>query len=424
MTDTHGLRQIRGERQKRGKIKSITALALLLSGFGTFGFCSIMNLLNMAWSGPIWSTSLAFYIVLLALICIIAYLKCAHTFKFTFASLVLLAFVALFVLSFLITSENNAGAKNYFRLFCSTAFPGVLAGMLLSDGQYRNYVWRYFDPIVIVLTASTALYLLNDGRFSEKYALDYQVAGYMAAVAMGFTVILMLECNCRTMFRIFDSGIWRTCRGILVPIQFVQVMLCGGRGGALLALIFIAYYLYRRFSQGVSIKTILLFLVCIACSAALYLFIVENQNDFGVQRIISGYDNRTSVYMIILDSIADNPFFGYGAYGYSAVIGGAEYPHNIVLELLLTFGLLGLPFELLLLGLVGFRTKRERTFSDSPWLITLVLYVFVRLMVSATLLSMTEFWFVCGFLSQYLRQQGREGGYDENNGSNKELSRS
>lgn len=424
MTGTHCLRRKRGEQQKRGRTKSITALALLLSGFGTFGFCSIMNLLNMAWAGSIWSVSLALYIVLLALVCIIVFLKNVQAFRLTFASFALLAFVALFVLSFQITSDNNVGAENYFRLFCSTAFPGVLAGMLLSDRQYRDFVWRYLDPIVIVFTASTALYLLNDGRFSEKYALDYQVAGYMAAVALGFTVILMLECDCRTVFRLFDSGIWKTCRGILVPIQFVQVMLCGGRGGALLALIFIVYYLYRRFSQGVSIKTILLFLVCIACSAALYLFILENQNDFGVQRITSGYDNRTSVYMLILDSIADNPIFGYGAYGYSAVIGGAEYPHNIVLELLLTFGLLGLPFELLLLGLVGFRTKRERTFSDTPWLIALVLYVFVRLMVSATLLSMTEFWFVCGFLSQYLRQQGREEGYDGNNDSNKELSRS
>lgn len=117
---------------------------------------------------------------------------------------------------------------------------------------------------------------------------------------------------------------------------------------------------------------------------------------------------------MIWNAILDKPFFGYGPYGYYSAI-MIEYPHNIILDLLLSFGLAGVPFELLTIALLAHRLRGKLRKNVPSWIWVILLYVLVRLFFSSTFLSTSALWFALGFLSSV------ENGDVQETGSSKSL---
>lgn len=375
-------------------------LVLLLSGMGTFCFVAIMNILGWAEEGPRWSASLSVYTVFLAMASIGLFLMRIDKYRFSRTSMAYCGAIVVMCLGFMITSQYAQDASRYFFLFVSTAIPGFLAGLLLCDQRLLRHAWKYVDILMLLFTVSLAMYQLSASH-PEGYTVDYQTASYMGAFSFGLNLCLLMRLGNVERFKFFGARGWRLCSIALLGLQAVLTLLTGGRGGVLLLALFALIAFVLLVKRGMGIKK--LFFIGLAAAAALFVanFVMENQNLEGIARILSGRDNRSNVYDLAWLAFQKNPIVGYGPYGYLDAMEGIEYPHNIFLELLLTYGIVGVAFEIGLAMILCIRVKRTGSSGIPTWLAVVAIYSIVRLFFSSTLLSFSPFWFVLGFFCNY-----------------------
>lgn len=402
-------------RHNNNRMDSTIACLLLFAGLGSFGFTSIMNCLGLAYYGSAWSGLRAAYTAVIVVTSVgLFIITSIQGRKVSYASLLLLFFAGSISLGFLITSTYAYGASYYFSLFLSNAIPGLLAGMCISAKQYRAQAWKYVDILVVILSLSVAMYFFQSGSGSLDYGIDYQSASYMAAVAFGLNLSMLLNGSNRERFFLFKTPFWKVMAYCLCVYQAGAAFYTGGRGGVLLVLILSVVALIALFRRGMSVKMLIGIIAVLIGVFVIVEFVSSNSTQAGISRILSGYDNRSDAYSMIWNAILDKPFFGYGPYGYYSAI-MIEYPHNIILDLLLSFGLAGVPFELLTIALLAHRLRGKLRKNVPSWIWVILLYVLVRLFFSSTFLSTSALWFVLGFLSSV------ENGDVQETGSSKSL---
>ena len=347
-----------------------------------------------------WSAFLSGYTVILAMVSMGLFLMRIGKYRFSLTSMAYCGAIMVMCLGFMITSQYAQDASRYFFLFASTAIPGFLAGLLLCDQRLLRHAWKHIDVLILLFTASLAIYQLSASH-SDGYMVDYQTASYMGAFSFGLNLCMLTRSDNVERFRLFDTHGWRICSIALLGLQAVLTLLTGGRGGVVLLVLFALIALVQLMKQGMAIKII--FFIGLAVAVVLFAvnFVTENQNLEGIARILSGRDNRSNVYDLAWLAFQENPIVGYGPYGYLDVMRGVEYPHNIVLELLLTYGIVGVAFEVGLMLILCVRVKRVGLSSIPSWLVVIGTYSIVRLFFSSTFLSFSPFWFVLGFLCNY-----------------------
>lgn len=382
---------------KPQRIDSLVTFALLLTGMGTFCFASIMNILGLAEQGSSWSGMLSSYTIALALLCICVFVsKCAKGVRFSKTTLLFCGIIIIICLGFCITSTYANGASYYFFLFASTALPGFLAGLLIGLERYLIHAWKYMDIFMLIFTLSLFSYHASN-QDQASYAIDYQTASYMGALAFGLNICLLVDKTGKNRFKLFSTKAWSVASVGLLVFQIEATLQTGGRGGTLLLAVFAGLAALLLFKTGTAPRRIFLFAFLIMGALLVYEYIAANQDQAGIARILSGRDNRSDVYTLAWDAFLENPILGYGPYGYAQALKGIEYPHNLLLELLLMYGIVGIPFEALSLIVLVVRFRKCGFSSFPKWSIVLSLYALVRLLFSSTFLSMSLFWFVIGF---------------------------
>ena len=106
---------------------------------------------------------------------------------------------------------------------------------------------------------------------------------------------------------------------------------------------------------------------------------------------------RENIYQLIIKAITDNPVLGIGIAGDRLLIGG--YAHNLLLEVLVDFGLIIgsiLIVTLLLLIAKNLLTKDSERYNMIIIWISLGL---VPLIVSGSYLTNTNFWILLGLMA-------------------------
>lgn len=250
--------------------------------------------------------------------------------------------------------------------------------------------------------------LLITGQVRSVGVNSYQGASYNSAFTFGMIWFYYLKSG---WFREKFKYAW-----CLLPLLFVATVLPGGRGAFILLFVYtvwcIAIILHRkkRIRLKNTIKPGTLVISIVAFAIVLY-FLFTNINDYmdvlegGFRRAISYFDFQTmsldfeggssgrgSIYEYSLEKIGERPLTGYGIYGY-LYIGLDPYPHNIILEILLQYGVILGFFFLAILFIFEVRLIKKGEFLQ----LGISFYVYVNLMFSGSYTSNPYFWFILCF---------------------------
>lgn len=296
-------------------------------------------------------------------------------------------FLAILLLAWNYTMfpENITYIKEFqldFLLISLTSFIYVYA---INDYKHlikSLYKSAFFVSIMVTIIYVVKVFLLND----DSYSL------YLSYIII-FAVILNMDnfiYNKRSFFI-----------GILIITNVGAVLHVGSRGAILCLITYMGLSLLLRSNKSFvrRILYIIPMLVIALFFQDIFIKLNELLNNFGVSsRTIANLardevylSGRDILYENTINAITNNDITGIGLAG-DRIINGT-YSHNIILEILATFGVYLGSFLLLMLvillinGCVLTKNKNIKTLS-----IIYFSYSIPMLMVSRTLWSQGEFW--------------------------------
>lgn len=243
-------------------------------------------------------------------------------------------------------------------------------------------------------------YIGTVGRLSTntvgEEVLSPLALSYGASLCIGIVIVMFISKSVK-------KG-WRKVLLIITVVASVIPFLLGASRGAILSLavslLLYGIHVFRRETIGFKIK--LLIIVSFISFALGYAAIQMGSSVF--DRLLSINDaieeGRSSAVRIDIWKQALSQFMEFPLLGDSFVIRGFNlYAHNIVVEVLLTTGILGfIPF-IFLIGR-GFRSAFN-VFSENPaysWVSIMFFQCFVRMLFSGSLYSGSWFWLSLGLL--------------------------
>src|SRR5699024_7160960 len=179
----------------------------------------------------------------------------------------------------------------------------------------------------------------------------------------------------------------------------------------MLTLSFLIYMIWKKkFILGVVLITVIGTIVPVLFTNANF--------SFAIERILAGFsssgDESTSQRLVLYDTALnnfyENPIFGKGIGSFSNEIGRYYYPHNIFLEVLNDFGVIG--FVVLLFFLVMLLRKSIWIIKQKSYqghiLVFLFQNVFIQLIFSGSYLANEQFWLLGTILFCFNRKKYKE----------------
>lgn len=254
---------------------------------------------------------------------------------------------AVFIITYIITSffllftivafpKNEAILiEQSFRFLLPVVIPSFVCVLAIRDFGIIKHSLQYMGWIAAVGAVSFLAFFLM-GRFSiDKYSMSFSYACL-------FPMLVLYTQK-------------RPLPVLISFLIFFEVLAFGSRGAAVIYMVFMALDLFRQ--KG---KMRALVIVGGILLLALFPFFVKYLDQIGVySRSVSllmngGFtesDGRDVIYRLIISAINNNLFTGLGLYGDRANFG--VYSHNIVLEIVLDFGIiLGSIFLILFISII------------------------------------------------------------------------
>lgn len=240
-----------------------------------------------------------------------------------------------------------------FRNFVVWAVPALYVGMYVGASARWREVHRLLDLLMILLSAgslSASWSLLTQGWDARAIGgATYQTLSYVSALAFGLNLYLLRSSASRGGHRFVRSKVYRLACIALLPAQLFATVVSGGRGGVVLIGVYVLLELVRQRSGGGRLRFVMVVALIAAMAVALLQLAMPNTAvSAGYDRAFayvtrsgidwSGTSRRDVVYVRALSLIDERLWFGYGPFGFVEDMAPYVYPHNMFLELLLTWG--------------------------------------------------------------------------------------
>lgn len=307
--------------------------------------------------------------------------------------------------------------NRYFNNFLAFSFPSIYIGFYYGKNNKEKEIIN-LTPILqismLLLTigsiASIIIPVLRGVGFTQLGGASYQSASYYAAFSFGLNVYYLVWGENHNRLHFMRSRLYRILSVILIPIQIVSVIIPGGRGAFVQLFVYIIITLIEVLRERKRKKTIVFLFSLIMLALVIILispYLMEN--DFfqrGFNRVLSFVSpsgginweetsGRKAIYEEAIDLFKKSPLIGYGLFGYNYQISIRQYPHNIILEVLLQGGIIYLLIFVLLLLKIFIKIFKLIKI-DNKWreILFLFIYPLTGLMFSGSYLSTSIFWFV------------------------------
>lgn len=311
---------------------------------------------------------------------------------------ILIISLILILLNILLVSYKSLVINQLFEFIKFGLIPLYLA---INKFDYDSFVsyWYKFSVINFIIL----LFYIPD-VINKK--LSYMVFGISLVYSF---VGVIAYFYIKNMYKIFNLL-------ILITI-LILIFIFGNRSSLLLCLaiwIFIKLYTIRN-----DIKKIFSLLIMVIISVIAYInisSILKNINillqnlgihsysiskyimaiDKGVIKSSSGRDNLAK---LSIDIITNNPLKANGL-KYFTYATGEIYPHNLILDLSIIFGLLGCIFIIGLLLYLVFKIRYIKSENFKIILCEIIILEFLWLLFSGTFIEESLFWIIIGMLIQ------------------------
>lgn len=290
--------------------------------------------------------------------------------------------------------------------------------LALYCNRYNKFsmVAKHLDIITVICSIAVILNLPTMmSRVSIGGGGGHQEIAYTCAISFGIIMVSLFRGDCYVRYAIFKTQFYRYISILLLPVLLLIALMSGGRGGVLL-LIINGILSFCFFSRKNFSKMVILCVVFVGVAYIVVSMLSSQMTDrfaLGMERSF-GYLNgkhvdmdatgREDIYDISRHLISESPIIGYGVWGtYKttyAAFGG--YSHNIVYDVLLQGGILGL---VIFISVVCKVIKKvcliiSTDFSKSL-LLPIATYPAIGLLFSGTWVNSALFWFLIVYVLTY-----------------------
>jgi|26BtaG_2_1085354.scaffolds.fasta_scaffold00509_3 O-antigen ligase len=409
------------------KINTLIAIIATVSILAVPLFFSIMGLFGLEYEGSESSSAYVIYVVLIATFSMLTYLYVSIKKGFLKQELILIAIIiVLFVLHIfwvIFDPVQTVLIPDFLIFFLLLGLPGFFSAATITKLNLMVHVIRIMEVMLLIIASGVIAFsvipTLAGVRTASLAGASYQALSYYSAFIFG--MLLAYNTQIPTSFRFtWTKSKWYSGFIYVVMISCViGTLLGGGRGAFLLLIAYFLIYLVSLFSiHKITLNSLLrgfirLILIIISISLFVDFFGKKDFIQFGFTRatqfissdggidLAEGSSGRDVVYQVAIEYIDKNPISGYGPFGFREK---TIHAHNIFLEILLQFGLIGvIIFITLIIILIIKAVKNRSVFSF--WVFCLLLYPMVNLMFSGAYLHDPIFIFGISLLVLLKKQK-------------------
>lgn len=295
-----------------------------------------------------------------------------------------------FLFSIISGSVKNLAWQDVYKLIATTYIPLAFAAYFNTD---RKMLMKSIYPVAVI---SVPVLIFVAFKTYGSWESDYDMTlGYL----MVFSALVLL-----TQFTI-DSKIYNLILSILL---MVFILFIGSRGPFICVFSFVLLEIffsnrYRGKQRAILIFSILAIAILVLANynnILLFLYKVSRDLHFNSRSLqflmegvaVSHDSGRNVLRNHYREQIAKQPFFGYGIMG--DWISDGLYPHNIIIEFLLSYGyVFGIPL-LLMIFFIFIKSLRKNNNRYNNALLILFISYCIHLFVSGSYLKVWQF-FVC-----------------------------
>lgn len=300
---------------------------------------------------------------------------------------------------------------NFFEYFILWSVPAIYSAVYINAKNMFKSMVKWFEIVMILGTIAIGISILNSFfkgvRYTSLGGATYQCASYISAFTYGINLYFIFYGKDQERFKFTKTVLYSIINKILLIIQLFGVMVTGGRGGAVLVLIYTIYISVNVFKERKvsNLSKYILYMIVLFMFAFILQGLFSDNNLFknSIQRITSyiskdgidwdGTSGRDVIFKEAIELIKSSPILGYGLYGFLDLF--PMYPHNIFLELMLNGGLI---YTLLSIIIFVITISKYRKISKldkrNRFIMILLLYPLTDLMFSGSYMRSGPFWFV------------------------------
>ena len=315
----------------------------------------------------------------------------------------LITSLILILLNILIVEYSSLVISELFEFIKFGLIPLYLSSNKFDYDSFVDY-WYKFSIVNFVILVYYIPNVINN-------KLNYMVFGISLVYAfVGFI----------TYFYIKNK--YKVLNLIIVIIIVILIFIFGNRSSLLICLsiwLFMKLYNIRN-----SFKKVISLFIMITISIVAYINIFNilkginiflqkmGIHSYSISKYIMAIDNgfikstsgREELAKLSIDIIKSNPLKPHGL-KYFTYFTGRIYPHNLILDLSIVFGLLGAIFIIGFLIYLIFKSKYIKNESFKIILSEIIVLEFLWLFFSGTFIEESIFWIIIGVLMQIRKQE-------------------
>lgn len=400
--------------KKQKEYKNIIAILYL---FSSQLFFSVTTIFGYQYKGIESSNIYVVYIMGIMIISLLLSIKTfiKNRFHFNFKEVFVLWLPLFFLVEMLIRSliyNEISLSFHYFVYFCLWSVPALYGAVYIKKTCSFNELIKWFEIVEWIFTIAVIFTFLlpylsgsSYNMYFRETNINYQSAAYMSSFAYGLNLYFLFYGKAVKRFKLMNTKIYFGISLLVLLVQLVCVFIAGGRGGAVLAVLYTVFFLINTLIDkkvNRKLKGIILAIAIVVIIVCILPLLMKNSNFYasffrsfafinkdGINW--EGSSGRDIVYHIAFERSMKKPIIGYGIF-YS--LGMFFYPHNFFLELFQGGGIIYLvvgSFFLFYILVKSFIISKK---EDNPIQIILFLYPVVMLMFSGTYTQNALFWFV------------------------------
>lgn len=200
-------------------------------------------------------------------------------------------------------------------------------------------------------------------------------------------------------------------------ISFIGLLLIVKRGpilSAVLTLCILCYYSFIKMSSGKKISYFILLIVVLIGMDSLFSSVSSNFENGIIYRFTNMFDDggsgrygsEDSVFSLAINQFLSAPIFG-SYFRLTSGLNMGEYPHNIILELLLTFGSISIIYFMFFWSSIKKAVNSVSVRNEMLPVTLMFFYSFIALMFSSSLIFQTSFWMSIAVLQGYTNNNNK-----------------
>lgn len=298
-------------------------------------------------------------------LCYYLLIKHFNTTKVFTSGLFCFTILTLYTLTYNFYNYPSDKYNSFLLVLGGQVFPTVLCAAVVSQFNTIQYKIKQLAPLISLTFTIIAFFAgffpnsaTTGGYVSTDYGLNYQSTSYLAAYAASFSFYYLISYNDITWPSLFKRKHIKTAIILSIIINFLTILVAGGRGGLALFIIqsIFALYIYNK-KKTVTPDQIFKYLglaFVVICIIVISLSFIENLplKTNGIERIIATIEEgdqngRDILRENALNCFYQSPVIGHGIGSVFYEIGG--YTHNCITDALVEIGFVGCIIYVLML---------------------------------------------------------------------------